>query len=254
VRFIGQLRYETVSEQEKLQLLKKVTKILDENNIEYWLEFGTLLGCIRDGKFIEWDSDIDLGVWCLDKIKELEQEFINKGLKLSIERDNRGCYTPVLKVSSEKHTFFHVDIMEFQKINDNYIYKFVTRNNIICRLANTLAVASKGRYYKNGIVSPVTMKKIELIFNILPYREKIRKIISEIDYFFSMKCVYRYKKFNTINVKFYDIYVKIPEDYQKQLLYCFGNTWSTPNRDFKDFNKRAKKINGEHISDFWEGT
>tara|TARA_Y100000992_G_scaffold247959_1_gene179511 strand:+ start:1501 stop:3555 length:2055 start_codon:yes stop_codon:yes gene_type:complete len=43
-------------------LLKKVVSILDDNNIPYYLDCGTLLGCIRENGLIKKDSDIDLTV------------------------------------------------------------------------------------------------------------------------------------------------------------------------------------------------
>ena len=36
--------------------------ILNKNKVDYWVCHGTLLGIIRDGKLIEWDNDIDIGV------------------------------------------------------------------------------------------------------------------------------------------------------------------------------------------------
>ena len=53
-----------VKEVQKLQLnmLVKLTKYLDENNISYYLCGGTLLGAIRHKGFIPWDDDIDIFV------------------------------------------------------------------------------------------------------------------------------------------------------------------------------------------------
>ena len=35
----------------------------DKNDIEFWIEGGTLLGIIRDKKLISWDTGIDLCIW-----------------------------------------------------------------------------------------------------------------------------------------------------------------------------------------------
>jgi len=37
-------------------------KILEKNNIPYWVDEGTLLGIIRDGDLLPWDHDADMGV------------------------------------------------------------------------------------------------------------------------------------------------------------------------------------------------
>ena len=43
--------------------LREIKDILDKNNVKFWLDAGTLLGAVRDGKIIEWDNNIDLGTW-----------------------------------------------------------------------------------------------------------------------------------------------------------------------------------------------
>lgn len=43
-----------------LELLLFFDKICKENNLSYWLDFGTLLGAVRHGGFIPWDDDVDV--------------------------------------------------------------------------------------------------------------------------------------------------------------------------------------------------
>jgi lipopolysaccharide cholinephosphotransferase len=45
-----------------LQVLQEVVHVLDEINVPYYMQGGTMLGAIRHGGFIPWDDDVDLGI------------------------------------------------------------------------------------------------------------------------------------------------------------------------------------------------
>ncbi len=63
-------------------ILLLLVDILEKNEIYYWIEYGTLLGVIRENKIIEHDYDIDIGMLesKIDKVK-LEKILKKNGFK-----------------------------------------------------------------------------------------------------------------------------------------------------------------------------
>lgn len=49
-------------QEETLEILRDLAKILDEHKIQWWLSSGTLLGAARHKGFIPWDDDVDIVV------------------------------------------------------------------------------------------------------------------------------------------------------------------------------------------------
>ena len=68
------------------------TTIFDNAGIRYWLDFGTLLGAVRDGDIIPWDTDADIGYYHDDRDKlivALVNNLHYKGYQLSVINTGR---------------------------------------------------------------------------------------------------------------------------------------------------------------------
>lgn len=81
----------------ELMILEDFSKICDENNIEYYLIYGTQIGAIRHHRFIPWDDDVDVILF---------REDYEKFLKVMEENPN------------DKYTIFD------SRYNSEYFFQF----------------------------------------------------------------------------------------------------------------------------------
>lgn len=97
------------------ETLRKASDILDKAGVFHWLEFGTLLGVVRDGKLIKHDCDLDLGVFLDDFSDEIKVHFEKAGFEykhgFKIDDDSGREQTFVLNNIS-------VDLFYFTKTED----------------------------------------------------------------------------------------------------------------------------------------
>lgn len=106
------MRRLTIQEVRKIQLeiLDVVAKFCDENNINYWLNGGTLLGAIRHKGYIPWDDDIDLGM--------LRPDY-DKFMKLFNEHNTRYKFFCI-----ENKPDFHTLAAQIIDMNNNIVLYF----------------------------------------------------------------------------------------------------------------------------------
>jgi phosphorylcholine metabolism protein LicD len=74
-------------------LLEKVSKLLDENNINYFIDGGTLLGAERDKDLIPYDDDVDIGVLFKDfnKLMKILPNLKDEEYEIKIQQAGADC-------------------------------------------------------------------------------------------------------------------------------------------------------------------
>ncbi len=82
-----------------LKLTDRVIDFLDNNKVDYWLESGTLLGIVREGRLLPWDHDVDITIRMEDlpRIeKQLKSFRFKYGYRVELVR-NRADAHPLKK-------------------------------------------------------------------------------------------------------------------------------------------------------------
>lgn len=55
-----------------LELLDNIADVFDKFGVRYWLDFGTLLGIVRENRILPWDTDMDISIMDADQDKVAE--------------------------------------------------------------------------------------------------------------------------------------------------------------------------------------
>lgn len=87
------------------KLLFHLKKVLEDNKILFWLDFGTLLGAYREHDFIKHDLDLDIGIFYEDASK-VKDVLLKNDFKILRE--------------------FHVNSDKYLGLEQTYIYCGVT--------------------------------------------------------------------------------------------------------------------------------
>lgn len=86
-----------------LDILKQVRTICEKHNIKYWIDAGTLLGCVREGGFIPWDDDLDIAMLRedYDKFKEIAQKELPEGYFFQTKETDQDYIHNFAKIRKE---------------------------------------------------------------------------------------------------------------------------------------------------------
>ena len=224
-----------------LENLRDIKEIFDKHNIKFWLDWGTLLGAVREGKIIEWDHDIDLGIMAED---------FKKNTSVFSEIKKRGFFLkeplilePKVLVLNVWRFGYNVGIWPYSIMDKDALVAFhggkVSRNPIarsswfLWRLLECDGRISMP-INKFQFVAALFIKHFILL---LPRKSKkllvkiVKKILTENNYLIPLRIVvpkHYFERFKT--VKFYDMEFKVPSDAEGYLEYKYGPDWKTPKR------------------------
>jgi lipopolysaccharide cholinephosphotransferase len=90
-----------------VNILIEIDRICNNNNIDYWIDYGTLLGAVRHGGFIPWDDDIDIVMPRKDynKFTKLAQEELSREYFFQNKDVDKDNYILATKVRHRKSIY-----------------------------------------------------------------------------------------------------------------------------------------------------
>lgn len=218
-----------------VQSLREVKEVFDKAGIKFWLDHGTLLGAVRDGKIIEWDTDIDLGAAYdnIDKIISVFPELEKRGFNVFLD----FCY--------DKHSVLHItrfdcnaSVLLFRVIDDNAWAIDLTGENLITKflIPNLIIMLSQRAYAKpQGIF---VGKVLKYYLSLLP--PALKRYFCDMAWSVWERCGGKYaaiavpkryvEKLETI--EFYGMKFNIPSEAEKYLEYIYGTNWRIPKKEW----------------------
>lgn len=110
-------------------LFKKIVKVFQEENLECWVEFGTLLGIYRDRGFILGDDDFDFGAF-IDDAEHIKSAMLNRGFILlkDYEAENDPSIKEMTFKSIEGITFDFFFFTKSEEYFSCYIFALTDVN------------------------------------------------------------------------------------------------------------------------------
>lgn len=243
----------------EIQILSEVIRICEANDISYFAAFGTALGAVRHNGFIPWDDDIDIGMLRddYDKFIKIAPQYLKAGYSLqhfSVDKNTPNYFAKVRKDNStflEKqlehlpinHGIF-VDIMPFDALPNDVSkrkkYRFFSRTFHRLYILKFVTPKLKGIFDKKRIISNFVKRIIKLV--ICPIKaevlfNKLDNIVSKYngDNIVSVAFMGEFSSevefldiFPLKLVKFENIQINIPNNYDKILKKQYGNYMKLP--------------------------
>ncbi len=208
-----------------LKLLSITISILDKHNVAYYLDFGTLIGAVREKGFIEWDDDVDISLFNEKdyyKIEQVTYEIRKKGLSvmrapLGVSVDNRKK-----QAAKDSSIEIHVDEIDFTDKYNTRVLK-VTHYNQVEKIIN--------RFLGKFGFKKIAGKCLDIFFKY----EKDDQLAWMAQY--KMHSIPTNKLSNElIEIDFYNLKCKIPKNYDEYLTSMYGD-WKTPKKDWQYYEE-----------------
>lgn len=252
-----------VNPEEKLYVenLRDFKEIFYKFGIQFWLDWGTLLGAVRDKKMITWDHDIDLGVFGDDykKIVSTFHDFKKRGFTID------ELPIPNTEFSSMKVYFgrfrYHIDIWPYyylknenniglfdaDELSGNFIERKLTAYLwLLWRLLSSAQISMTAKRKKFKLIVRFTKYYLFLLPNRLKnhLNKKVKQIlIKKNNGTYIKRIIVPKHYFETLeSIEFYGITFNIPSNVKDYLKLKYGKNWKNPVKNWNWNNDGAVRF------------
>lgn len=146
-----------------IEILDYVVSVCEENDLTYFLVYGTALGAYRHKGFIPWDDDLDIAMPRQDYEKFIEIANKNKDAKYTLQNElnEKKYYLPFAKVRKNGTKFVEdiaqnmyenegifIDIFVLDYVDDINTLKYKVKSLVTTYLKHILRYTGYKKVYK----------------------------------------------------------------------------------------------------------
>lgn len=233
-----------------LEILKAVDEIFRRNNIDYWVDAGTLLGAVRHKGFIPWDDDIDVAIKREEyfRAREILQKELPSNMVFVDWTTDKNFYDACGRVKM-RNTYVNVPHFRFQKEQGVWVDIFPMETlatykekilgeriyGKVFRHAHNSGLISKSRiaYWITHTVALILLPLTQCVIDFIRWRGKRNGNI--ITYGFALCTVFPKHQidwiFPTRDIQFENLVVRAPHDYHSYLTEFYGDYMKIPPKE-----------------------
>ena len=237
----------------ELKILEEVDRICAKYNIQYFADYGTLLGAVRHKGFIPWDDDIDLAMFRKDynRFRKIASKEFNNKFFCQSGYSDKGFYgellhirmndTTAIKLNSFPNLLYHqgifIDIFPLDGFIQNKFLNYLQSK--LKKILNTILWRKNSRFcdisfWKRLILFFPTLFPQKLLFSIFESvcswknPEHSKYVISS---FIGTKASEKRLRISYGNIQklpFDRVLIPVPKNYDEVLTCIFGLDYMTP--------------------------
>jgi len=246
-----------------------VINISRKNNLHIWLNYGALLGMIRENRLLPWNNDAhlnckyekDFEYKCIQIVNDLERigyraYYYPTNGSINIKKTKTGVDVNINCVWAENNKYVrpHEEAAQFKK---KHVISY-----ILYWLSRSMSIYTSNINFKKLKTANTREKiKIMLIIKNMIITKKIRKFLYKqllnlskygpVYYQKTAIPISFYKEF--IDIDFYGSKISVPKKNKELLEYIYGNTWKTPINNWSFYDKKNKYTsNMKYIDESWD--